>query len=240
MGMKWFGLVIGFLLLVADTGAATDIRYVSDVLVVTLRAGQGDNYEVLRSLRSNTPVEVIEENDEYLKVKTQEGDVGWVRKRYFTTKIPIADINAKLEKEIEQLKAAMEKIKAEKDAIGNKWEDVRQEQSANTTDMKGVIGNQNEEIAKLKTELEQSRSEYQTLLSHSGQVADLMEKSRAANDTIEKMTQENAQLSSRMGKLQEENKRLLRFGMIRWFVAGSVVLLIGLIIGKMSRKKSYY
>jgi SH3 domain protein len=41
-------------------------------------------------------------------------------------------------------------------------------------------------------------------------------------------------------KLKQEKKGLLRAGIIRWFLAGSGVLFVGIILGKLSRKKDYY
>jgi len=41
-------------------------------------------------------------------------------------------------------------------------------------------------------------------------------------------------------RLKKENARLQKTGMIRWFLAGAGVLLIGLIAGRVSRKKKYY
>jgi len=43
-----------------------------------------------------------------------------------------------------------------------------------------------------------------------------------------------------VGYLRQENERLSRTGMIRWFLAGAVVLLVGWMVGRVSRKKKKY
>lgn len=234
------GVAAGLLLFWTGAAVALDVRYVSDVLVVTMRAGKGDEHPMLRSLRSGTPVEVIEENGEFMKVKTREGEVGWVRKRYFISTPPVAAVNAGLEAEVERLKAELEKSRLQQGDPGNGRTDVRREPSETTAEMEEIIRGQKEEIQKLKIELEGAREEYRSLLSHSGQTADLVRQSKTAGDTIGRLEQENRQLSRRNGDLVKENQRLFRFGVIRWFVAGSIVLLAGLIMGRISRKKSYY
>ena len=42
-----------------------DRRYVSDMLIITLRAGKGREYRVIKTLKTDTPVEVLEENEEF-------------------------------------------------------------------------------------------------------------------------------------------------------------------------------
>ena len=48
---------------------------------VNLRAGKTDNYRVIRVLAPLTPVEIIETSNEMAKVKTKEGDTGWLPAR---------------------------------------------------------------------------------------------------------------------------------------------------------------
>lgn len=48
---------------------------------VNLRAGKTDNYRVIRVLSPGTPLQVLESDAQYAKVKTQEGDTGWLPTR---------------------------------------------------------------------------------------------------------------------------------------------------------------
>ena len=48
---------------------------------VNLRAGKTDNYRVIRVLSPGTPVELVEITQDMAKVKTREGDTGWVPAR---------------------------------------------------------------------------------------------------------------------------------------------------------------
>lgn len=48
---------------------------------VNLRAGKTDNYRILRILSPGTLVEIVEITQDMAKVKTKEGDTGWMPAR---------------------------------------------------------------------------------------------------------------------------------------------------------------
>lgn len=48
---------------------------------VNLRAGKTDNYRVIRVLAPGTPVDILESDAQFARVKTQEGDIGWLPTR---------------------------------------------------------------------------------------------------------------------------------------------------------------
>jgi uncharacterized protein YraI len=54
---------------------------VAEGVHVNLRTGKTDNYRVIRVLAPGTKVEVIETEQSYAKVKTAEGDIGWMPAR---------------------------------------------------------------------------------------------------------------------------------------------------------------
>jgi SH3 domain protein len=94
--------------------AAAETRYVSDVMVITLRTEPYEDAEKIRMLRSDTPLEVIETQGEYLKVKTGDNEEGWVIGRYLTSAIPKSRVIAELGERINRLEEkneALEKIR---------------------------------------------------------------------------------------------------------------------------------
>src|SRR5210317_2020580 len=54
---------------------------------VTLRSGQGTEFEIVRMIRSGTPLEVLESNSRtgYSRVQMPGGTGGWVLTRYLTS-----------------------------------------------------------------------------------------------------------------------------------------------------------
>ena len=58
--------------------------YVIDQITITLRAGQGTQHQILRTLPSGTPMEVLRVNEDsgYSQVRTKDGVEGWVLSQY--------------------------------------------------------------------------------------------------------------------------------------------------------------
>ena len=83
-----------------------------------------------------------------------------------------------------------------------------------------------QEVARATAELEQITENYNALLDQSKNVVQL--------------AGEHDRLDTELNRLKKENTRLQRTGMIRWFLAGAGVLLIGLIAGRVTRKKKYF
>ena len=87
--MKKFALFLAGLLLPILV-QAQNTQYVSDHLVITMRSGQGSQYQILKTLPSGTRLEVLETSDTgYTKVRNAEGVEGWVLSRYLSPE-PIA------------------------------------------------------------------------------------------------------------------------------------------------------
>ncbi|MBS4098383.1 MAG: SH3 domain-containing protein [Sulfuricella sp.] len=74
--MKNFSMI----LLLAWSGATwAEPAYVMDSVNAKLRSGKGENYRTLRIIPSKTEVEIIEPDDEFAKVKTADGQIGWIK-----------------------------------------------------------------------------------------------------------------------------------------------------------------
>ena len=92
-------------------GSKKDIRYVRDFIVITLRAGMGDEYKVIGNLKTDARIEVLQEEEEFLRVRTDDGDEGWVRSRYITEDVPKPFIINSLRSENEKLRANVSSLK---------------------------------------------------------------------------------------------------------------------------------
>ncbi len=72
--------LFGLLLCLALPGVAQNAT-VADGPHVNLRAGKTDNYRVIRVLAPGTPLQILESDSQYARVKTVEGDIGWLPAR---------------------------------------------------------------------------------------------------------------------------------------------------------------
>ena len=234
-------IVFMALMVIAAGNVKAETQYVSDVFVITLRSGPEKDAEKIRTLRSNTPLEVIEENGEYLKVRTKEGEEGWIIKRYLTSNLPKPMIITELGERINKLEEKNEELVKIRENLEAELNEIKKYQNG-SDEYKASIGNEREEAAKAIQELEAMTQKYNALQEMSRNVIEIAEKVKNLEEKIIKLNSYNNKLKELSEKLKQEKKDLLRAGIIRWFLAGSGVLFAGIILGKISRsrKKDYY
>jgi SH3 domain protein len=210
-----------------------DRRYVSDMLIITLREGPGREYKTIRILRTGTPVEVLEESERYLRVRTQEGEEGWVAKQYISSEIPKPVIIAGLKREANRLGARVEELEKRQTLLLDQLKEAERSHDARVKELEENAENCSQEVSRTTMELKQITENYDTLLDQSKNVLELTR-------DHDRLQAENANLDTEITRLKQENKRLNSTVMLRWFLAGAGVFLMGLIAGRVSRRKKYY
>ena len=210
-----------------------ETRYVSDQLIITMREGQGKQYKIIKMLKSGTPLEIIEESEEYLKVRIKSGSEGWVLKQFITSETPKPDIIAGLEKEIDRLNTKIEQYKKDKESLR---EELKTAQSDHNNKIRGLQQNVSESRGRAEQtsrDLQEITGKYNALLKDSKNVV-LLVKER---DNIK---ESNSELQTKTQQLQKENYELKQSQRIWWFVAGGGVFFVGWIVGKVSTQKRFY
>lgn len=200
------------LILISPLNHAEDIQYVSDQLVITLRTGQGSTYQIIRTLPSGTKLDVLEMTDTgYARVRTENGDEGWIRSQYLSPE-PIARIKLQAaEKNLTKLKAENAALKEET----KKLHKQRHELKSKNKDL----------LARVKT----AESE----LSRLGEVA---AKPILLDRENRKLQQQNISLEKKLQMMAQENQVLKDRSQREWFIAGAVVLLGGIFLGLLLPK----
>jgi len=94
-------------------------QYMSDELVINLREGKGNEYKIIKMLRNGTPLNILEEAEQYLKVRTEEGLEGWVLKQYITSETPKTAVIAGLENERDRLNSLLGQCSGDKVSLQN-------------------------------------------------------------------------------------------------------------------------
>jgi SH3 domain protein len=210
--------------------AQADTRYVVDELVITLRQGKSTQHKILKTLKTGTPMEVLEEGPTYFKVRISDGTEGYVLRQYISSKPPKALLVKKLEIEnnglqnkIGELEKIKNRLEMQVDEIQKKYDSEVSELEAESTNFEQslelALNNQNEITEK-----------YNTLLSQSENVI----KIAAEKDRLLK---ENKIIKAEIQELRKENEKMEDSKMIKWFLAGGGVFFFGWMIGKISRKK---
>ena len=200
--------------------AIADTQYVSDQLTITLRRGEGDQYKILKMLKAGTPVETLQEGTAgYVLVRTSDGSEGWVRKQYLTNETPKPIVIAQLEKERERLREQVSQLEIQQAELTAKLENSRKD-----------LAGGNAAFADLQKELDKVQSKYYDLHTKAANVVELAEEHDRLKD-------HNDQLLAEVDQLRQENENILYTGAVKWFLAGAGVFLVGIILGKTSRKK---
>lgn len=129
------------LMLCLPGAAMAKTGYVSDELIITLRAGKGADFKIIDYLNTGTRLEVLQEDENYMRVRTQDGKEGWVLKRYVTFEPPKAEVIADLTEKIESMKTNMndiENIVAERDKLLEENKRLKAENEEYAQDLKNV------------------------------------------------------------------------------------------------------
>lgn len=216
-------LIITVFLVGNPIAATADTRYVSDQLLITLRQGMSQEHKIIKMLKSDTALEVLEESDTYLKVRTDDGLEGYVLSQYVTTTVPKAKTIVALERERNHLAEQLAALR------GNQGDNGRL-----VDELQSRVEHAEAALATSREELRLLNDQYQELLDRSQNVISLT----AEREALKRQT---AELASSVQSLTEKNSRLNQTGMIKWFLSGGGVLLVGWLIGRLSRKsKSGY
>ncbi|MFO7831313.1 MAG: TIGR04211 family SH3 domain-containing protein [Desulfuromonadaceae bacterium] len=203
------GLVVCILTLgLFSQWAAAETRYVADQLVITLREGMGNEYRVLRTLRTDTPMEVLGEQGRYLHVRLADGTEGYVLKQYISTKRPKSQRIKELEAEVERLTAQAEE---HADVVA--------------------------EAEQARAEVELLQEELQAKEEELAEIRELSDNALMLDKERKRLQHELDAAQKELNKLQKENRTMLSTVSVKWFLAGGGTLFAGWIMGKLSRRK---
>jgi SH3 domain protein len=225
-------IVFAFTSLFIPAVAAAETVYVTDQLTVNLRRGNSTEFKILKMVKTGTPLEVLERaaGDNYVKVRLEGGEEGYVLAQHLTDEIPKHIVISRLEKQVEKIKEQLAQAKAKLAESSQVLNTVQVKQNLKEGELTGSIKELNQALATAQEELRTVTEKYDTLLENSGKVAEI-------TDERDRLKKTNEKLSSDVLSLTAENSDLMRTGGIKWFLAGGAVFLLGWLIGKISRKK---
>jgi len=220
-----------FILVVPDIAPAETL-YVTDQLVITVRRGASNEHAIIKTVKTDTPLEVLEheEGDKYAKVRLTSGEEGYALVQYLTADTPKTQIISRLEKEVEKLRNTLEDVENKRDQLAEDLKNLKEETSSKSEEL-------NSYASELESELFSTRQELQSLSETYAALLDKSDKIMQITSERDRLLDDNRQLTAEVQLLSEEKSSLMRSGMIKWFVAGGAVFFFGWLIGIISRKK---
>lgn len=182
-------------------------QYVSDHLVITVRTGQGAQFQIIKTLETGEHVKVLETTDTgYTQIETSDGIEGWVRSQYLADEPVAKEKLARAEAKLIKTRTALKKIREEFAALSKDHKVLSQQQSTLSTDKK-----------QLDTELARLNKIAKKPILLDRQNRELQNKNVTLEKDLQRLNQENHSLKDRSQR--------------EWFIAGALVLFGGLILG---------
>ena len=204
--------IIGFFLILLPVNIFAESMYVTDSLKLTLRSGAGTEYKILAVIESGQQVELIQRGEEWSVVRMPDGKEGYVLSRYLTSDPPSGVL-------LERLQSKYENLTQQSSTLSN---DNNQLKSENEQ-LKAELSTAQETLGKLE-------KDYEELRKTSGGAIELKAKYEGASQQLTQKTQRVVELEDQLAKLELNQY-------IKWFLAGSGVLLVGFFIGFSARRQ---
>jgi SH3 domain protein len=194
--------------LFATTSPRAEPVWVSDQFEIMLRTGPSTANAIVRVIPSGTQLEMLERDaeSEYSRVSTSSGTEGWVLTRYLMDE-PSA------REQLQRLTAQLTNARAEGNSMGSQLAAITREYDSAQTQ----IGSLRRDNQALQSELEEIKQAAANVLAIDRQNKDLRQQLTDAEIKVSILEQENQQLASQTTR--------------NWFLAGGLVLLVGIVLG---------
>ncbi len=204
--MKRFSL---FICLTLSLGLAQAERlYVTDQLEITLRSGASTEHAILKLLKTGMQVEVLETDEEskYTRVRTEDGEEGWVVSRFLMEQPSARDQLARVRAQVDRLKQENRKL----------LDDLKTERA------------EKEAITKQKRRLEDNNRKLRVDIAEikrvSSNAVEIEEQRKALNDKVIQMEHDLQAFRLENSSLKDRTAR-------DWFMVGAGVMLFGVLTG---------
>jgi SH3 domain protein len=206
--------LLGLVLLVCLFSASVygETMYVSDILKLTLRTGPSIENKIISVLESGQVMEVIKFGDEWSRVQLPNGKEGWVLSRYLTTR---ETNNIKLER----LEAKHKNLMIQAAELLEENDRLQRDNAKLSTELKA----NNKQLTKIQTDYEALKSEAADFLT--------------LKTNYNRATSQLAEQTAKANQLEEQVSSLEMNAYIKWFLAGSGVLIIGFLIGFSTKRQ---
>lgn len=200
--------LMALLLLLAAGNVQAETMYVKDILFVPVRSGEGSQYRVVhQGLRSGTPLEVVEQNQDtgYSRIRFGDDKEGYIQTQYLTGEPIAEDRLAQAESNLEEARNNLETARSE--------------------------------LEETQTELSQTREEKQQLESELNEVTEELERIKSVSENAINLEKRNTELREARQELQKEvevlsteNQRLKDSRESSYLLTGGGLVIAGIFI----------
>jgi SH3 domain protein len=207
--------VILLLALVSVVPVEAATMYVSDALTVPMRRGPSTGHRIINAgLPAGTPLEVMGEDKAagFTQVRTQNGTEGWVPTQYLTPEPVAKDRLAAATRRVQTLEAELKSLR-------DNYQATRGARSSAET--------RNADLDKQTKQLQAELAEVRRVSATS----------IAQYEENKVLKAENAELKAKTTELSARVQRLERSELLRFFIFGGALVIIGLVIGAVIKSR---
>lgn len=224
MSMKRLATTISvcFLIVLLCGGAAAQTLWVKPSSEITMRRGKGTDFKIISVIKDGTPIELVEEQDDWAQIRLESGKEGWVLRRFLSDKPPLGEQVDLLEREKDELARTNQDLKQRFDDLTAEKEQVEQELTSQRTHME-------EQFNACVVDRDSINDQFTTLQEDTADVIKTKKDLTDAQSQIDSLQKE-------LSRYKQENEQLSKNETLKWFLAGGGVLFLGWLIGLISRR----
>ena len=204
-------MIIGICLMSLSAVAFAETMYVTDLLKLPLRTGPTTEYKILALVESGQRLEVVEPGDNWSKVRLPNGKEGYVLNRYLVAQPTAAIQLREMQGKYTTLREQVKKLSEENNRFKEENKTFKTSLERSETALKKLDG------------------DYKELKTGAAEFLNLKKKYQEVSTQL-------AEQTKRANTLDKELSGLEMNQYIKWFLAGSGVLLVGFIIGFSARR----
>lgn len=190
------------------TSSWAQTRYISDVVLVPVRSGAGNQYRIIHSgIKSGTKMTVLEEDPsgDWTKIRTERGMEGWVRTQYLTNS-PTAAL------QLEQAQATLNQALERAETLEQRLSELQTEHQS------------------LSQQAAQDSSERDTYAEELRELRELSADAVNLNQRYRELLQRHELIQTEFDAIKAENDRLKADQTINQWLFGAGLMILGMIL----------
>jgi len=135
MGLSGGMAALGLLALLVALPALAEPAWVSGEVRLNLRSGAGNQFRILGVLKTGDALQVLERDEKWTKIRTAQGEEGWIPGGYLNPQPPPAIRLEELEVEVASLRNVLESAESEASGLRQRSEEF----ASNDSEQKAEI-----------------------------------------------------------------------------------------------------
>jgi len=135
MGLSGGMAALGLLALLVALPALAEPAWVSGEVRLNLRSGAGNQFRILGVLKTGDALQVLERDEKWTKIRTAQGEEGWIPGGYLNPQPPPAIRLEELEVEVASLRNVLESAESEASGLRQRSEEL----ASNDSEQKAEI-----------------------------------------------------------------------------------------------------